>query len=179
KIEPADVSARYLLAQELVKSERLDEAQQEFSRVVQAAPGNESALLDLARLLHQKRDYKQALDLLEQSHKQYPQRGRTVALLAYLLATSPQTDLRDGARALELAQLVYNASSAAQHGALVAFALAELGRCSDAAKWQQRMIGAAEQQAQHDLASKLKADLKRYESTPCRPTGESALANLW
>jgi cytochrome c-type biogenesis protein CcmH/NrfG len=32
--EPGDVSARYLLAQELAKSERVDDALVEFSRVV-------------------------------------------------------------------------------------------------------------------------------------------------
>ena len=177
-VEPGDVSARYLLAQELVKAERMEEALAEFSRVVQAAPDNESALLELAKLLHQKREFKQALDRIEQHHAQYPQRGRTVALLAYLLAKSPQTELRNGARALELAQRVYNATGASQHGALVAFALAELGRCSEAAKLQQQMIAAAEQQNKPDLALKLKADLKRYENTPCRPSGETAIPDL-
>ena len=33
----------------------------------------------------------------------------------------------------ELAQHVYKATGASQHGALVAFALAELGRCNEAA----------------------------------------------
>ena len=178
KAEPGDVSARYLLAQELVKSAQLDDAVTEFSRVVQSAPDNESALLELVKLLHQKRQYKQTLDLLEQSHSRYPQRGRTVALLAYLLATAPQIELRDGGRALELAQRVYNATGASQHGALVAFALAELGRCSEAATWQQRMLTAAEQQGKNDLALKFKADLKHYESTPCRPTGETSLPDL-
>jgi tetratricopeptide (TPR) repeat protein len=178
RVEPGDVSARYLLAQELSKSERLDEALAEFSRVVQAAPNNESALLELVKLLHQKRQFKPALDLLEQHHAQYPQRGRTVVLLAYLLATSPQTELRNGTRALELAQSVHNATNAPQHGALVAFALAELGRCSEAAKLQQQLIAAAEQQSKNDLALKLKADLKLYENTPCRPRAEASLSDI-
>lgn len=178
KTEPGDVSARYLLAQELVKAERLDEAVAEFYRVVRAAPDNESALLELVRLLQQKLLSKQALDLLEQHHAQYPQRGRTVALLAYLLATSPQTELRNGTRALELAQRVYNTTGASQHGALVAFALAELGRCREAAKLQQQMIAAAEQQNKKELALKLKSDLKPYEITPCRPSGKTSLPDL-
>ena len=178
QVESGDVSARYLLAQELVKSERLDEALAEFSRVIQAAPNNESALLELVKLHHTKRQFKQALELLEQHHAQYPQRGRTVVLLAYLLATSPQTDLRNGTRALELAQSVYNATNAPQHGALVAFALAELGRCSEAAKLQQQLIATAEQQSKNNLALKLKTDLKLYENTPCRPRGEASFPDL-
>ena len=95
-------------------------------------------------------------------------------MLAYLLAASPQFELRNGVRALELAQRVYNATSAAQHGALVALALAELGRCSEAAEWQRRMIAAAE--GNSDLLVKLKAGLKSYENVQsCRPVSETPL----
>lgn len=176
-VEPDDISARYLLAQELMKSDRLDEALVEFSRVVEAAPNNEEALLEQVKLLHRKRQFKQALDALEQSHSRYPRRGRTIAMLAYLLATSPELELRNGARALEMAQRVYEATSAQQHGALIALALGELGRCNEAAKWQQRMIVAAEQAGQQDLVFKLKASLKLYESAPCRPARETPLTD--
>jgi hypothetical protein len=112
---------------------------------------------------------------LEKGHKQFPQKGRTAATLAYLLAASPQFDLRDGARALELAQLIYKATGSIEHGALIAMALAELGKCSEAAEWQQQMITAAEQQGKADLVNKLKGELRRYEQAQaCRPPGESA-----
>lgn len=173
--EPEDVAARYLLAQQLSKSERVDEALVEISRVVQAAPNNEGALLEQVKLLHRKGQFKQALDALEKSHAQYPQRGRTIAMLAYLLATSPEFELRNGARALELAQLVYEATGAPQHGALIALALAELGRCSEAAHWQQRTIAAAERDGKKDLVVKLRAGLKLYENSPCRPSAETSL----
>src|SRR6185369_9186177 len=170
-VEASDQSARFLLAQELYKSGRTDEALAEYARV---DPSNEAALLEQVRLLYRKGQFKQALDRLENGHAQYPQRGRTVVMLAYLLAASPQLELRNGARALELAQRVYNATSAAQHGALVALALAELGRCSEASEWQRRMIAAAEGDA--DLLAKLKAGLKLYENIqPCRPSSERIL----
>jgi tetratricopeptide (TPR) repeat protein len=175
--EPNDLNARFLLAQQLKKAGNADEALNEYSRVVQADPGNESALLDQVKLLYRKGQVKEALDGLEKSHAQYPQRGRTVVLLAYLLAASPQTDLRNGARALDLAQRVYSAANAPQHGALVALALAELGRCSEAAEWQRRMIQLAEQNT--DLADKLRAGLKHYEnSQSCRPQNETLVFDL-
>jgi tetratricopeptide (TPR) repeat protein len=173
-VEQGDQSARFLLAQELNKSGRSDEALTEYARV---DPGNEGALLEHVRLLYRKGQFKQALDRLEQGHAQYPQRGRTVVMLAYLLAASPQLELRNGARALELAQRVYNATSAAQHGALVALALAEVGRCNEASEWQRRMIAAAEGDA--DLLAKLKAGLKFYENAQfCRIASESILAGV-
>ena len=173
-VEPNDQSARFLLAQELSKSGRADEALSEYARVDLS---NEGALLEQVRLLYRKGQFKQALDALEKSHTQYPQRGRTVVMLAYLLAASPQLELRNGARALELAQRVYNATGMAQHGALVALALAELGRCSEATEWQRRMIVAAE--GNTELLAKLKAGLKTYEnSQSCRVVNETLLADL-
>ncbi|HEY8411439.1 MAG TPA: hypothetical protein VIK76_08550, partial [Pyrinomonadaceae bacterium] len=84
---------------------------------------------------------------------------------------------RDGEKSLELAQAVYKASGALQHGALVAMALAEAGRCDEALAWQRRLIVAAEQQGKTDLLAKLRADLKRYEGVQsCRPAGDPSLA---
>lgn len=180
KIDPGDLSARFLLGTELVKVGQFDEALTEISRVVQANPNNEAALLEQVKLLYRKGQFKQALDALEKSHTQYPNKGRTVVMLAYLLATSPEFDLREGARALELAQRVYQASGASHHGALVAMALAELGRCSEASEWQRRSIASAEQQGNADLLAKLKASLKQYEGVQsCRPTGDPSLMELF
>lgn len=173
-IDPKDAGARFLLARELLKSERLDEALVEFARVAEADPDNEEALLSLVKLLQQKHDYQQALDRLKKAHQQYPQNGQTALTLAYLLATSPQYDLRDGATALQLARTIYQVSGSPEHGALVAIALAELGRCAEAAEWQRRMIAAAEKENRADLVSRLNTDLKLYEGQPCRPAGQAS-----
>jgi tetratricopeptide (TPR) repeat protein len=178
-VDANDLSARFLLAQELQRAGREDDALTEYSRVVESDPNNENALLEQAKLLYRKEQFKQARDVLEKSHTQYPQKGRTVVMLAYVLAASPKLELRNGARALELAQSVYDASGAAEHGALVALALAELGRCTEASDWQRRMISAAEQQGNTDLLAKLKSGLKSYENTqPCRPTNETILGDV-
>jgi tetratricopeptide (TPR) repeat protein len=173
-IDPKDAGARFLLARELRKAERPDEALVEFARVAEADPDNEEALLSVVKLLQQKRDYKQALDRLKKAHEQYPQNGQTALLLAYLLATSPQYDLRDGAKALQLARMIYQVSGSPEHGALVAMALAELGRCAEAAEWQRRMIAVAEQEKRSDLLARLNTDLKLYEGQPCRPAGQAS-----
>ena len=178
--EPNDFNARFLLAQQLNRSGKTDEALTEYARVVQADPNNETALLERAKLLYRKRQFKQALDALDKGHAQYPQRGRTVVLLAYVLAASPEPQLRNGSRALDLAQRVYGTTGAAEHGALVALALAELGRCNEAADWQGRMIAAAEQEKNTDLLTKLRAGLKQFENAQsCRIENETLLADLF
>jgi tetratricopeptide (TPR) repeat protein len=179
-IDANDLNARFLLAQELKKSGNADEALSEFAGVVQTNPANEAALLEQVKLLYRKRQFKQALEALEKSHADYPQRGQTVLLLAYLFTASPQTELRNGARALELAQRVYRTTNAPAHGALMALALAELGRCTEAADWQRRMITTADQEQNAELGAKLRAGLKNYENAEgCRPDNETILAELF
>jgi tetratricopeptide (TPR) repeat protein len=178
-VDAGDLAARFLLAQELLKSELADEALAEFSRVVQADPNNEAALLEQVKLLHRKRQFKQALDAIEKGHARYPQKGRTIVLLAYLLTTSPEFDSRNGVRALQFAQSVYKATGALPHGVLVAMSLAESGRCNEAFEWQRRLITAAEQQGKTDLLAKLKADLKLYEGVQtCRPPSDASLTEF-
>jgi tetratricopeptide (TPR) repeat protein len=176
RAEPNDLNARLLLARELSKSEQLEESLVEFSRVAQTDPNIEGALLDQVNLLYRMERFKQALETLEKGHAQFPQRGRTIVTLAFVLATSPAAELRNGARAFELAQRVYQTTGAPQHGALVATALAELGQCSEAAGWQRRMISAAEQAGQTGFIAELKSTLKHYESTDsCRPASQTIL----
>jgi len=168
---PNDVGARLFLAQELLKLERRTEALNEFARVSQADPENENALLQEVTLLQEQRQDKQALVRLTESYAEHPARTQTAAMLAYLLAASPQYGLRNGGRALELAQRIFKETGLAEHGALIAIALAELGRCNEAADWQRQMIVLAEQQQHTELATKLKAEVTLYEGAACRPPG--------
>ena len=171
--EPTDVNARFLLGQELQNVRRPDEAETEFSRVVQGQPDNEDALLGLVTILLGKKQYGEALEALEKGHEQFPLKGRTSVTLAYLLAASPQYEKRDGKRALQLAQSAYEATGTVNHGVLVAMALAELGRCDEAAAWVRRMTAKATAEGKPDLMEKLKAELKRYQGRQaCRPTSD-------
>jgi tetratricopeptide (TPR) repeat protein len=170
---PNDLNARFLLGQELLKTNRFDEALAEFSYIAQTDPNNEEALLERARLLQKARQYKEALDSLEKAHAQYPQKVRTAAVLTYLLAASPQAELRDGNRALKLAQSLYAATGALQHGVLVGLALSELNHCDEAAELQQKLLALAVQQNNEEMASRLKSDLQRSKSAgSCRPAGD-------
>src|SRR5437660_3913958 len=146
KVYPDDLGARFLLAQELLRSSRLEEALVQFARVTQVDPNNEEALLEEAKLLFRLKRYQQALDVLEKGHAQYPQKSQTTVMLAYLLAASPQYDLRDGKRALELAQPIYKSTGLANHGVLVALALGESGRCDEAIAWLRTMTDKAVQE---------------------------------
>ena len=164
-IDSKDASARFLLAKELRNANLLQESFSEYVKVFNANPDNEEFLIELVKVLVIKGEHKQAKDLLEKSLAKFPTRGRTMTSLAYILAASPQADLRDGSKALELAQKVYEATGLAEHGAVVALAYAELGRCEDAAKLTQELI---EKTKDQNLVEKLKAELQHFQNEkPC------------
>lgn len=170
---PTDMNARFLLGQELLKVRRLDEAEKELSQVAQFDPDNEDALLGWVTILLRKKVYGQALEALEKGHEQFPRKGRTSVTLAYLLVASPQYEKRDGKRGLQLAQAAYDATGTINHGVLVAMALAELGRCDEAAALVRQLTAKVAEDRKPDLLEKLKAELNRYESArPCRPTAD-------
>jgi len=173
---PRDSSARFLLAQAYLKSDRRDEALEEFSRIVDADPNNERALLEQVRLLFLKKQYKQALDRLDKSHAQFPQKIATAITLATLLATSPSYDLRNGTRALELAQRTYKATGSIEHAAVISMALAELGLCVEAAQWQKKLIDAAQGKEKITVVESLKRDLEGYERSTCKPPDKLSLS---
>ncbi len=114
--------------------------------------------------------FKETLDVLEDAHRRFPNRERTANALARLLAACPDPGLRDGSRALELAMGTYSAKKLLAYGETVALALAELGRCQEAAEWQSRLIGVAARANESELAARLRQDLVRYSrGTPCAP----------
>ncbi|HSE21944.1 MAG TPA: tetratricopeptide repeat protein [Pyrinomonadaceae bacterium] len=167
---PNDLDARMFLARELEKVGLVDEALREYSRLAEADANNEVAVIKRAELLQSKGESKQALDGLEKAFTQYPQKVNTAVMLIYALAASPQLNLRDGPRALKLAQTLYSTTPTLQHGSLLVLAFAESGQCDEAAEWQRRLITEAIKGRDEQLVEKLKAELARYVNVKsCRP----------
>ena len=165
KLEPGRVNAHYNLALLLAGQNKHEQAISHLRSVLSIQENDLDARLVLAGELTN-------TGRLAEAQAEY-------ARVAYLLAASPELELRDGRRALEFARHVYDASNAAPHAALVALALAELGRCGEAAEWQRRALSIAEQQGSTDVAGKLRAALKLYDNAQsCRPTNETILGDL-
>ena len=196
--KPESVTARINLGAALAQLGDLNGAVEQFEEALKIEPGRVNAHYNLAVLLARQNKHEQAIThlrsalsiegndlnarlLLAQELKNSgrPESLAEYARLSYLLAASPDTQSRNGARAFDLAQRVYTTTNAVQHGALVALALAELGRCSEAADWQRQMIAATEREGNNDLLGKLRAGLKLYENVQsCRPANETVLRDL-
>jgi tetratricopeptide (TPR) repeat protein len=197
--KPESVTARINLGAALTQVGDVPGAVEQFEEALRLEPGRVNAHYNLAVLLAGQKKHEQAIGhlrfvlsvekndlnarlLLAQELKNSGRPDESLleyARLSYLLAASPDTALRNGVRALDLAQRIYSATSAAQHGGLVALALAELGRCGEAADWQRRMITVAEREGKTQLLGKLRAGLKLYENAQsCRVVSETSLGDM-
>lgn len=197
--KPDSVTARINLGAALTQVGDLNGAVEQFEESIRLDPGKVNAHYNLAVILARQNKHDQSITHLrsalrieesdlnarfflaqELKNAGLPDESLVeYARVSYLLAASPETTLRNGARAYDLAQQVYSATSAAQHGALVALALAELGRCSEAADWQSRMIAATEREGNVSLLVKLREGLKLYQNVQsCRPANETILRAL-
>ena len=106
----------------------------------------------------------QARGEIEQSLEAFPRNIALAHLLARLMATSSDATIRDGQRALALAQQVAQAEERIDHVETVAMALAELGRYQEAADLQRRILSEARRVGATPLIPDIEARLRLYES---------------
>ena len=130
---------------------------------------DEVTVLGLSILLADRERHREAIEMLESAHRQFPARVRTATTLSRMLAASPDRSLRDGERALTLATRVYEAERAPVHGESVALALAELGRCMEAATWMQRAVADADRGRDPRRRRAFAAKRREYAGSSCRP----------
>ncbi len=168
-LDPNEPVMNREMARCLGRAGRADLALTTWQRAADLAPEAEEPLLGQAELLTSVGRFADAIAVLERSLGFDPGRGRSAAALARLLAASPDAALRNGTRALELATRVYEAAPSLSHANLVAEALAELGRCEEAATWTGRLLELAEGLTAQ-VRTALEATRARYAAgPPCRP----------
>jgi hypothetical protein len=93
-----------------------------------------------------------------------PQEQPLRLALARVLAASPEDGVRDGPRALALAQALYAGFPSLDHAETLAMALAEVGRSAEAADLQARAIDAVTRAGRFELLARLQEDLARYQA---------------
>ena len=138
--EPGMVEARRLLSAVLVGTGRTAEAAVQLQALVALTPDDLQARFNLGLMLFETGRYAEARHALDDALGRFPGDIATRHLLARLLAVSPDDAVRDGARAVKLAQSVVDQQPALDHLETLAMALAEAGRFDDAVLWQQRAL---------------------------------------
>ncbi|MDE2852280.1 MAG: tetratricopeptide repeat protein [Acidobacteriota bacterium] len=138
--DPGMVEARRMLSAVLVGTGRTEEAAVQLQALVALTPDDLQARFNLGLMLFETGRYAEASRALDDTLGRFPGDVATRHLLARLLAVSPEKTVRDGARAVELAQSVVDEQPALDHLETLAMALAEAGRFDDAVLWQQRAL---------------------------------------
>ena len=160
-----------------VATGRFDLAAEQFGKLVELTPADSQAHYGLALSLFQSRSFSGAAAALETGVARFPDDLALSHLLARLLATVPDAALRDGQRALALAQRVIERQLTLDHAETLAMALAEVGRFEEAASWQQRVLdeassnraaagqgGASQQVVSWDQLQQMQSRLERYKT---------------
>lgn len=169
-----DAEASIQLGEVLVALGSIEEALPHFRQAASVAPTSEPAYLGGLDALVRLGRYAEARGIAETALAQLPDSGLLSAALARLLAASPDLGQRDGARALTLAQSVWAARGAPSDAETVALALAELGRCVEAADWQKRATELARAAKLDQDADRFAQGISRYTSgANCRPPGST------
>ena len=166
---PRDAQAHYHLGTALSQLGREDEALVHYAIANDYSPNNETLIGQIAELLSRQGRFRAARGRLEAAHARFPTAGHTAHMLARFLATSPDPRVRDGQRALDLAQQVYKAKKDPHYVETIALALAELDRCEEASEWQRQLVEQAGKLGDAILTRRVQEALTRYEQgSPCR-----------
>ncbi|MCP3981502.1 MAG: tetratricopeptide repeat protein [bacterium] len=169
ELDPDAAGSRFNLANALRRMQRFDEAAAEYRRVVDGAPADAQARLGEVLALARLHRYRDALERIEEGLSVLPHDRPLAHALARVLAAAPQADLRDGSRALRVAQRLYDAEKSLDHVEALAMAAAETGDFERASGLQQRALNAARKAGRDDLARGLAENLAAYRAgRPCR-----------
>jgi tetratricopeptide (TPR) repeat protein len=132
--QPGYVPARLRIAAVLRRTGRAEEALAHYEEVVRLDPGAADAPLEAAITLVRLGRYAAARDRLTAGMERFPQQGGYARALARLLAAAPDDRVRDGRRALALAERLLKEDQSTEVGETMAMALAEVGEYGEAAR---------------------------------------------
>ena len=166
RISPDFFEAYYNLGLELAKKNRVNEAIDAWLNTVRIRPSFAAGQENLGYAFYLQGKFADSLTHLRLALEADPDRVSDLNLAASVLATCPDSSLRNSADALALADRAQTLTHGQDAAILdtVSAAYAEAGRFPDAIEVEQEAIKVATQQGKTALTDTLKAHLTRYES---------------
>jgi tetratricopeptide (TPR) repeat protein len=158
------VQARMRLAGILRRSGQANKAIDQYEEIMKIDPRLPDAPIEMAITLVRVQRYGDARDRLLAGMNTFPDHPGFPRALARLLAAAPDDRVRDGRRALGLAETLVKTNRSTEDGETLAMALAETGQFAEAAGIQRDVIAAARSAGRSDLAAQLQENLRLYES---------------
>jgi tetratricopeptide (TPR) repeat protein len=178
-LQPDSAQAHYNLGQVLLSKGRVDEAILHFQKAVAIRPEYAKAHDNLGSALMQKKRVDEAILHFQKAleiRPDYAEAGYNLARVAWLLATSPEASVRDGARAVTLAEQVERISGGREPmiNMTLAAAYAETGRFAEAIETAQRAQQLAVAQNKPALVNALRGQIGLYQAgSPIRDTSQT------
>jgi tetratricopeptide (TPR) repeat protein len=180
-LRPENGPAHNNLAKALLQKGRLAEAMVHYRKFFEIEPENVEARNILGTALIQQGRIREAIEQWQDALAIEPENGNAASNLAWVFATCPDDSIRDGRRAVELAEKALRISGGKIPMILrvLAAAYAEDGRFSQAIESAQRGADLANSQGNPALAAELQSNIALYQAgTPLRdpslPTGASS-----
>jgi tetratricopeptide (TPR) repeat protein len=171
QIKPDYAEAHFNLGIALAQQGRAEEAFAHLQKAVELNPGFAPAHHGLGNALQQKGRLDEALIQYQAAYQINPADPAIQNDLAWLLAAAPETSLRNGAKAMELARQA-NLLTGGENPVILhtlAAACAEAGRFSEAVETAQHALRLAEAHSNTVLAGALQSELKLYQTNSPLP----------
>jgi tetratricopeptide (TPR) repeat protein len=171
RINPQYAPAYQDLAGLLAEQGRFPQAAEYYRAALKLEPDNARLHLQLALVLTAQRDFKQAVAHYRLGLPSFKDAPEVLNNLAWILATNPDAEVRDGAEAVALAESACRLTGSKQAvfvGTLAA-AYAEAGRFNDAVAAAEKARSLAEAANERELAARnLKLSELYRAGKPCR-----------
>jgi len=165
-ITPDFANAHNNLGFALFRKHRLDEAIEEYQAAVESDPSLVIARSNLGNALLRAGRPKEAVEQFEEVLKMDPEHPTALNSLAWVMATSPDASLRNGTRAVALAEQINRITGGKLPECLdtLAAAQAEAGKFDEAVLNEQRAIDAAQAAGNKSFAEEATGRLKLYQA---------------
>jgi len=177
RIYPTFAEGHNNLASALFQKGRPDAAFDHLKTALELNPNYPEARNNLGIALSQKGEMHEAIAQWKKTLEVQPNNLEAQCNLAWIFATFPDASIRNGAKAVELAQRAIELSDGknARIWRLAAAAYAEAGRFQDAVKAAQNGLALAEAEGNAAFVQTLEGNIKLFEqNSPLRDTGAAA-----
>ena len=169
RFSPTYVEAYIALGDAMRRAGRVEASMEPYREALRISPKAADARLGYGMALVRLRRYREARDWFTDAANRHPDRPDFSHALARLLAAAPDDLVRDGRRAQTIVEGLIPNLKTLDLGETLAMALAEQGQFTDAVAIQRGIIDAARQAGFASEASRMAANLQRYERRqPCR-----------
>jgi tetratricopeptide (TPR) repeat protein len=163
---PNHADAQYNLASALLRKGRIDEAITHYEKTLELLPENADAHVNLGSALLAKGRVVDAMAQYRAALRLAPENLAAQSNLAWLLATSPDSSLRNGPEAVLFAEQASRLSGGTKPPIqrILAAAYAEAGRFAQAKETAHEALQAASSQGNSALSDVLRKEIALYES---------------